>query len=180
MKNFTKELLYDLYVIQKLNPYEIGKKLLCNHKTVRSYLKKHKIPLRTASEYNYINRSSHINPNRKVLENPKTIAAHIAYLCEGWHTEKSNCWYFCNTDTQLIDLVVSDLRQTYKAKTIRFVICTSNMDNTATILLLEKYPNAKVYLEESRITPIVRVYSGGKTLVRDYVQNAYNILSSLS
>lgn len=47
---FTYELLTELYINQELNPYEIAEKFNCEHKTVRSYLKKCAIKLRTRSD----------------------------------------------------------------------------------------------------------------------------------
>jgi len=41
------------------------------------------------------------------------------------------------------------------------------------------YPTAKFHKDENRKTPILRVFSGGKTLARDFIKNAYDILLSL-
>ena len=54
MLNLDREQLRSLYWDKEMNPYQIAEQLGCNHKTVRSYLKKHEIPLRTASEYNFL------------------------------------------------------------------------------------------------------------------------------
>ncbi len=178
MKELDKKQLEDLYLVDHKNPYEIGSLLNCNHKTIRKYLRLYNIPLRNASEYNYICRKSHIDPDRSLLFTPLSISAHIAYLCEGWHTNKSSHFYFCNTDPNLIDIIIKLLNDIYEVKTMRIQILSNNIDDAS--LLLQLYPQAKLYIDQQRKTPIVRVLSGGKNLVRDVVKNAYIILSSLS
>lgn len=177
MKNISKNELETLYNEQKLNPYEIGQILKCNHKTVRRYLKLHKISMRSASEYNYLARVSHINPDKEIFMSKKSVAAHIAFLCEGWHTEKTNHFYFCNTDPNLCDLIIDCLNNTYKVGTIRLTIQTPTKE--AAKYLKELYPKAKIRIERSRKTPILRIFSGGKTLARDFIKNAYDILETL-
>lgn len=177
MKNFNKEILVELYENQKLNPYEIGNILNANHKTIRRYIKLYGIQMRTANEYNYLPKASHFKPLKETLFSPLSIGAHTAYLCEGWHTEKSASFYFCNTDPALIDMQIRFLKEVYRVKAMRLVIYAKSIEQAKHLKLL--YPEAKFYLDESRKTPIVRLYSGGKTLVRDIVQNAYIILNNL-
>jgi hypothetical protein len=133
--------------------------------------------MRTASEYNYIARCSHINPSKELLHSPLSIAAHIAYLCEGWHTEKTSNFHFSNTDPNLIDLEIKCLRKIYQARTIRVTITSPDEQSAQDFLNL--YPEAKFYIDKSRKNPLIRVFSGGKTLARDFIKNAYEILSSL-
>jgi len=178
MKNFTKHELEKLYLEDKLNPYEIGMLLKCDHKTVRKYLKFHNISMRSASEYNYLPRVSHQNPDQSLLKTNLSIAGHIAYLCEGYRTEKANIFQFCNQDPNLIDLITSMLTEVYSAKSIRLVVLAKSKSDAKGFL--DIYPNAKFQKDVNRKNAIVRVYSGGKTLVRDVVKNAYDILNSLS
>lgn len=177
-KSLDPEKLRKLYLEELLNPYQIAEQLGCNHKTVRSYLKKYRIPLRTASEYNYLPRKTHICPSEEELSHSKSIAAHIAYLCEGWHTSKTNMINFVNQDTQLIDLFVGLLKNTYQVKSVRLEVAAPNKESAS--LLLDIYPTAKFRQDTSRKKAIVKVLSGGKSLARDLIQNAYKILNSLS
>lgn len=178
MKRFTKEQLHQLYIIEELNPYQIGKRLGADHKTIRAHLRKQSIQLRTASEYNFLAHKNYEKPTEELLMSPKSIAAHVAYLCEGWHTEKTSCVSFCNQDQQLIELVSWCLKNVYKAKTIRISVCGPTRAACATHF--ELYPDARFSTDTSRKNSIIRVNSGGKMLARDLVQNCYMILSSVS
>lgn len=178
MKNkITKQLLKKKYINENKNPYQIAEELSCNHKTVRSYLRKFNIPLRTASEYNFLAHKNFTSPNKTKLLSKKSIAAHIAYICEGWHTDKSNQISFSNQDTSLIDLVDWCLREIYQVKNTRIIILANTKEQCSHFFQI--YPDAKFIRDESRKNPIVRLHSGGKMLVRDVVQNAYKILSLL-
>lgn len=174
-KNISKQVLFRMYIKEEKNPYEIGKELGCNHKTIRSYLRQHNIPLRTPSEYNFLSHKNYEAPTKTKLLSKKSVAAHIAYICEGWHTEKSTEVNFSNQDPALIDLVKWCIEDVYKAKT-RIVIAAENKDQCNDFFAI--YPDAKFARDKSRKNPIIRLRSGGKMLVRDLVQNAYQILSS--
>lgn len=174
MKNLNENELKDLYINKELNPYEIGKLLKCDHKTIRRYLKLYNIPTRSASEYNYIPRKTHINPIEKEYMSSSSIAAHVAYLCEGWHTEKTNMLQFCNTDPNLIELFTDCLTNVYKAKKYRLVILSNSKNES--IHLSKLYPNASLIIDVGRKTPLVRVFCGGKSMARDFIKNAYSIL----
>lgn len=159
-----------------MSPEKIGELLNCNHKTIRKYLRLHSIPLRSASEYNYIPRQSHELPTQELLNTPLSLVGHSIYLCEGWHTEKTNCLNFCNTDPILIQLFTKCLQNIYKVNKIRYSIHTNSIDNIS--VLLEQFPTSKVYIESDRVTPIIRIGCGGKTLARDFISNAYSIALS--
>lgn len=176
--DLTKDLLQELYLNQQLTPYEIAEKLSCNHKTVRNRLKAFNIPMRTASEYNYLSRETHKSPDSNKLFTPLSIAGHTAYLCEGHHTEKAAVFYFCNTEVSLIDLIVKFLLDIYEVRSIRMRVMANSKEEAQPLLNL--YPNACLQLETGRVTPLVRVYSGGKYLVREVVENGYRLLSNLS
>lgn len=49
-KNYSKELLEGMYITQKLSLSQIAARLNCNLGTVRNYLLRHKIPIRTPSQ----------------------------------------------------------------------------------------------------------------------------------
>jgi hypothetical protein len=177
-KPISREFLYQRYVLDKKNPYEIAEEISVNHKTVRSYLKKHNIPLRSASEYNFLAHKNYEKPSDEELFSALSIAAHTAYLCEGWHTEKSNYVSFCNQDPQLINLITKCLKDIYKAKSIKIIICGPTKESCFEFLKI--YPEARIQIDKSRKNPIIRIRSGGKMLVRDLIQNSYRILESLS
>lgn len=175
MRKISKEELMDLYLTKQLNPYEIAKELECDHKTVRRYLRLHQIKLRTASEYNFLAHKNYSKPTEALLNSSKSIAAHIAYLCEGWHTVKTSEISFCNTDSQLIQLVVWLLEKVYCVRNIRYFLYTA--EDTS---LLDIFPTARIVIEPDRKTPMIRIRSGGKMLARDLVQNAYMFLNELN
>ena len=55
--NLNKDLLYDLYVNQKLTSKEVGKIFDCSSKAVRNYLKAYDIPVRPNAEAVALERS---------------------------------------------------------------------------------------------------------------------------
>lgn len=57
-----KDWLYKKYIIEKLNPYQIAKLYNVDHKTIRIWLKKFNIPIRSISEATKISMN---NPNIK-------------------------------------------------------------------------------------------------------------------
>lgn len=176
---FTKEELFELYWTKKLNPYEIASHYGCNHKTIRAHLRRHQIELRSASEYNYLSRPTHIKPTFEALYTNKSVAAHVAYLCEGWHTSSSTSFYFCNQDPALIDLILWLLNDLYRYhKSPRLVIATPIPERANSFL--ELYPTAGIQVDKERKNPILKIHAGGKHLVRDVVQNAYSLLQSLA
>lgn len=176
--DITKELLEELYLEQLLNPYEIAEQLNCNHKTIRNRLKAYNITMRTASEYNYLPRKSHTSPTDEQLTTNLSTAGHIAYLCEGWHTRNATSFHFCNTEASLIDMMIRFLTEIYQVRTIRLQIISATEEEAEALQSL--YPEAKVILEDGRVTPLVRLFSGGKNLVREVIENGYQLLGSLS
>lgn len=55
--NIDKEILYDLYINQKMTSNEIAKYFDCTSKTVRNYLTLHNIPIRQNGEAVKLERS---------------------------------------------------------------------------------------------------------------------------
>lgn len=174
----NKEILYKLYIEEQKNPYEIADILSMNHKTIRSYLKKYNIPLRTASEYNFLAKKNYINPSKESLSSPISIAAHTAYLCEGWHTKKTNYISFCNQDPNLINLIIKCLEKIYFAKSISISILGKTHNECE--IFHKMYISSNVIIDKNRKNPIIRVKCGGKMLARDFISNAYMILSNLT
>lgn len=183
-KPIDKSLLIELYIVQKMNPYQIAEELGCNHKTVRSYLVRHDIPLRSSSEYNYLPRKSHSSPSLEALQSPLSVAAHTAYLCEGWHTDKTDYLSFCNQDPALIRLFIRSLREVYRyTSTIRVVISHNGSEESTPKVSAYRdlFKEEKVFLsnDTSRKNPIVIIKAGGKNLAREFIANAYSLLSCL-
>ena len=178
MKNLDPVVLEKMYLTDLMTPYDISTCLGVDHKTVRAYLRKYQIPLRTASEYNSLSHQCFIPPTEEALMSPRSIAAHIAYLCEGHHTTKAESVAFCNQDPQLFDLVCWLLRSVYQARTLSIAIYSASREQAQSYRRL--YPSVPILIETSRKNPILRVRSGGRALVRDLVQNAYRILNMVS
>jgi hypothetical protein len=177
MKSLEPEVLRQLYIVEQQSIYAVSQQLECNHKTVRAYLIKHGIPLRTASEYNYLPRSTHVEPSIESCFTPKAVAAHVAYLCEGWHTPKTNMVQFVNQDPQLIDLVAWLLKEVYQVKRVRIVVAAATKEQAEAFLTL--YPEARYAKDPSRKNPIIQVKAGGWKLARNLIENAYSVLRSL-
>lgn len=177
MKNLEESLLRKLYIIEQRTPYQIGEYLDCDHKTVRRYLRMYSIPLRSSSQYNYLCRKTHESPSKNQLKSPVAIAAHTAYLCEGWHTENTSRLHFCNTDPMLIDLFIKSLKEIYKVRTLRLYIQCESQDTSK--VLSAKYPEAVVQVTKARKTPIVIVRAGGKVLAEEFLRNAYSIVKEI-
>lgn len=177
MKLLNKKELEKYYLLEEMTPYEIGELFKVDHKTVRKYLRLYEIPLRSASEYNYLAKKTHESPLEEDLNSSLSIAAHTAYLCEGWHTEKTSILCFSNTDPLLIKLFVRCLTETYKVKKITFFICAKTLEEAQ--ILLKLFPTSSITLDSERKTPIVRVRAGGKILAKEFISNAYSLLVSL-
>jgi hypothetical protein len=175
MKKLNELQLRQYYLVELKNPAEIGALLGCDHKTVRKYLRLYKVPLRSASEYNYLGKKTHVSPTLSELQSPLSFMGHTAYLCEGWHTEKTTNLDFCNTDPILVDVFIRCLNEVYTVNKIRTQIISKTEKDA--YILQSLYPNSKVILDPDRKTPMVRVYSGGKILALEFISNAYNLIS---
>ncbi len=180
--DITKDDLERLYHGDKLNPYQIADVFGCDHKTVRAYLKRHQIQTRSASEYTYLAKTTHADPTVEALYSRLSVAAHVAYICEGWHTEKTNNLYFCNQDTALIDVFVKCVEEVYAYRGKIAIEIAYNKSNKYEIVDHYKTIYADRYVRESndptRKNPIIRVKVGGKNLARAFIDNAYTILRS--
>jgi hypothetical protein len=186
--NFTKEDLHKKYHVEKKSAFDIANEYSCDHKTIRSWMKKFDIAVKSSSDYNYYCKNTHVSPTFKQLMDPISIAAHMAYLCEGWHTNKTNTLIFCNQDTQLIDLFVDCINQTYKYEGAPKVTVCYNYNCKTSIKKADEYKvlyknSGQPILEsndKSRKNPILRVRAGGKRLSREFIDNCYVILRNLS
>lgn len=183
-KEITQELLEEYYLIKKLNPYEIAKIFTCDHKTVRAYLKKYSIPMRSASEYNYLPRKRHESPNKDKLYSKISLMGHAIYICEGWHTEKTDMLNFCNQDPVLINIFIRCLREVYSYNSsITLEIdynwnCEKSRIKAQTYADVFSHEKTKFTKTNSRKNPIIRIVCGGKNLAREFIANAYELLTS--
>ncbi len=176
MKTFTKEQLEDMYLVQKKTPSTIAAHFGCDHKTIRKYLRTYDIPLRTAKEWNYLPRTTHVSPTLEALQTPISLIGHALYLAEGWHTERTDKLYFCNTDPMLVHAFIRCVKEVYQCSRVRLT-----MQSPTQLLaqaLLKEFPDTAVYLDPQRKKPLMRVNVGGKVLSKEFIENARMLLSS--
>ncbi len=176
MKTFTKEQLEDMYLVQKKTPSKIAEHFGCDHKTIRKYLRMYDIPLRSASEWNYLPRFTHVSPTQEALQTPVSLIGHALYLAEGWHTEKTTSLYFCNTDPLLLHAFINCVQKVYQCSRVKLTIQASTLESAQK--LLKDFPGTVVYLDPLRKKPLVRVKIGGKVLSKEFIENARMLLSS--
>lgn len=167
--------------------YTISDKLNIDHKIIRSFLKLNNLPLHSIK--NTSNKKSFIEPNNDLLFSPLSILAHTIYLCEGWHTSKTNLLSFVNQDVQLIKTFCECLKTTYQYKTIISISLVYNHSDDKSIQktqeLLTHFQNKENYViylvnDSTRKNPIIRINAGGKNLAYLFIENAYKILHSTS
>lgn len=175
--NKTEIINYDIYTYSKLHNID--------HKIIRFFL--HEYGLKCKTKTNTSRKKSFIAPNEEILFTPLSIIAHNLYLCEGWHTDKTNNLYFCNQDIHLIQIFCECLYKIYKYQTILPILLVYNFEdlNSKKIVnnILKKFSNSNVYKiyhinDSSRKNPIIRVQAGGKNLSYLFIENAYKILHS--
>lgn len=183
-------MIIDLKLLQelvdnKLDIYEISETLNINHKTLRCFLKENNIVhnIKLIKEHKLY----YTVPLEEDLLSPLSILAHSIYLCEGWHTNKTNTLHFFNQDVQLIKIFCKCLKDIYhykKAIPIIFVYNPNdvNSQNIVNQLILE-FNDSNLYKiqyasDSSRKNPIIRVKTGGHNLAKIFIENAYKILHS--
>ena len=185
--NFTKEDLYRKYHEEKKSAFDIANEYSCDHKTIRSWMKKFKIPVKSASEYNYHCKNTYTSPSLDKLMSPLSIAAHMIYLCEGWHTNKTTVLVFVNQDTQLIDLFIACINSTYQYEGIPKISVRYNINCESSQIIAEEYKG--IYKNDDtpifenndrqRKNPILCVRVGGKRMSREFIDNCYVITRNL-
>lgn len=183
MYKFTKNELYHLYHEKQLNPFQIGDIYGCNHKTIRSWLRKYEIPLRTASEYNFIGKKSYRDLPPELLLHPLSITAHTMYICEGWHSGNVNSLIFTNQDIVMCKLFSNAIKNLYQySSPLRYNLQYNKMCETSTqkakeyeLLLIGEKINVYHMNDSSRKNPIIKVQAGGKNFAKHFIDNAYKI-----
>ena len=186
--NFTREELYTKYHEEHKSAFDIAEEYGCDHKTIRSWMKKLDIPVKSAEEYNYQCRVEYTSPSEEQLFEPLSIAAHMIYLCEGWHTNKTTSLSFCNQDTQLIDMFLTCVMHTYQYKNVPPLSISYNFDCPISLEKAKEYENLydnrKVRIQRhndsQRKNPIMRIKVGGKRMSKEFVDNCYRITRELT
>lgn len=185
--NFTREDLHKKYHEERKSAFDIANEYGCDHKTIRSWMKKFDIPVKSASEYNYQCKNTYTSPSLNELMTPTSIAAHMIYLCEGWHTDKTTVLAFVNQDTQLIDLFINCVKNVYQYEGTPKISVKYNFDceNSQVIAgeYKEIYKNGETPIFENndrqRKNPILCVRLGGKRMSREFIDNCYVIMRNL-
>lgn len=183
MYKFTKEELYYHYHESQLNPFQIAEIYGCNHKTIRSWINKFEIPLRTASEYNFIGRKSYRDLPEELLLTPLSITAHTMYICEGWHTGAVDSLVFTNQDVMMIKIFVKAILDLYQYQTpVRYSIqynktCINSQNKAKEYELLLSGGNSNINHsnDKNRKNPIIKINAGGKNFAKHFIDNAYKI-----
>jgi DNA-binding CsgD family transcriptional regulator len=177
----TLSYLEEHYIEKQLNPYEIAQLLQCDHKTVRSYLKKHNIKLRNASEYNSLSHKTYTEPTDELLYSPLSIAMHSMYQCEGTTYEGVQSLCFCNKDENLIRIFIKGLKEIYKyeSEITIFIYYKPACLKTKTLVNHYKFFFEDIhhisFVIEDRVTPIIKVNAGGKRLCELFLENIKKI-----
>lgn len=113
-------------------------------------------------------------PTDDELQSHLSLVLHTAYMCEGWHTEKTHELCFTNTDPLLIDIFIKGMINIYKAERISLVVLGNS--KSSCFELQNRYPNAKWICDPMRNKPILRVKVKGKILAVRFIDNATRLI----
>ena len=184
--NITKDYMFEEYYINNLNLFEIAQKTACDYKIIRGYMNLFEIPIKEQKTLNLLFHKSYNEPNLASLLQSNSIIAHSIYLCEGWHTEKTNQLIFTNQNVNLIFKFTNCLFHIYDYNKPVFIeICYNFTCEKSLIQAIEykKYfENNKLYNvymnnDSTRKNAILRVKAGGNNLSNLFIHNAYKILN---
>lgn len=184
--NINIDLLSYLSNELKYDAYQIAEYLKIDHKLIRSYAKKYKLTL-NESLYNDNNKIYTI-PNKESLIKLISVAAHTNYLCEGWHTEKTDRLSFYNQDEKLVKIFSKCIYEIYNYNRIVSINIMYNKDCENSQVKTEYYKNCFTDDSKYRITysndptrlnPIILARCGNKNMARLFINNAYKILDTL-
>lgn len=181
----NKELLLE-DINKKLSIYEISNKYNVDHKIIRAYFIKYNIK----TEFNLLlHKQSYIIPQKKELFNKNSIEAHISYLCEGWHTDKTRELCLYNQDEFIVKdfcLCIFNIYNYNKKINLEFVFNQNCLNSTQIAARYKiffddknKY-NIRLVNDKQRKNPIIRVKCGGKNLAKLFIENAYEILNEIN
>lgn len=185
--NITYEKLLKLSIEFKNDIYQIANFLNIDHKLIRAYLENYNIKLNVTS-YSKHNKS-YIEPSRKLLLLPLSISAHTNYLCEGWHTEKTDQLKFYNQDEKLISSFIKCVHKIYQYDKSVIVNIIYNKDcekSKNKVFYYENYfqdtnlYNIHYSSDPTRLNPIILAKGGGKNFAKLFIENAYEILNEIN
>lgn len=168
-----------------LDIYEISKYLNIDHKTVRYFMKINN--LNHSVKFIPQKRIFYTEPSEEFLFSSLSILAHSIYLCEGWHTNKTNTLHFFNQDIQLIKIFCKCLLEVYSYQKVIPIILVYNYSDKKSNdkvqkIILEFQDSSKYKIQycndSTRNNPIIRVKTGGINLSKLFIENAYKILHS--
>jgi hypothetical protein len=182
----TAELLYQLANELNYDVYQIAEHLKIDYKLVRSYFRKYNLTLNEL-KHSGINQT-YVIPDKSTLLSSLSIAAHINYLCEGWHTEKTNRLAFYNQDENLVKFFSKCIHKIYQYD---MPVVINIMYNKNCVKSKEKtsyYENifkdtSKYKIgfsnDPTRLNPIILARCGNKSMARLFIDNAYKILNEI-
>ena len=181
----TSDVLEKYYVQQSLTPYEIAKLFSCNHKTIRTYLKKFNIPLRTQSEYNSLSHKTYTEPSQELLFSPLSLVLHSIYICEGGTSSGVKSLCFCNQDVQLITTFCKGIQKIYYYKSPLNISLQYNFECNNSLQIINHYESILSTLKNYKIVkkhrterknPIIYVNVGGNRLMELFLKNIEKVL----
>jgi hypothetical protein len=151
-------------------------------------MKKLGISVKSKEEYNYQCKTEYTSPTKEMLFEPISIAAHMVYLCEGWHTNNTTYLDFVNQDTQLIDIFLYCVKNTYLYSSMpRIAVVYDFKCEESSVKALEYvkiYENEPIKLlkfnDKQRENPILRIRAGGKRMSKEFIDNSYLITRELT
>lgn len=170
-----------------LDIYTLSENLDINHKIIRSFLNENKLQCSLRKKTRSID--TYTSPSEEVLLSPLSIITHQIYLCEGWHTNKTDTLSFFNQDIHLIKIFCQCLIDVYNYKNIIPISFVYNKNDVNSNLmvdqLMKNFTNPNIYNiyfthDSTRKNPIIKVKTGGKNLAFLFIENAYKILHSTS
>lgn len=169
--------------------YSLAEKIGYEHKLIRFYLEHYNINYKHLETVQILKNKSFSIPTIEDLFNKGSILAHNLYLCEGWHTKKTNTLFFTNRNEKLIEIFSECLFNTYHYD--KPIMLEINLNNNCSFSLEQKkhyenfFSNNEKYNifftnSNERKNAIIRAKAGGKNLARLFIENAYKILSEIN
>lgn len=168
-----------------LDIYDISTHLNIDHKILRYFMKLNQ--LSHSVKFIEQKKTFYKEPTEDLLFSSLSILAHSIYLCEGWHTNKTNTLHFFNQDIQLIKVFCKCLLEVYSYQKVLPIILVYNYSDKKSKDLVQKiileFQDSSKYKiqycnDSTRNNPIIRVKTGGINLSTLFIENAYKILHS--
>lgn len=181
----NKQILEHLHLHENKSIYEIADILHTEHKIIRAYFNQYDIAYQFYSTEKIFSKS-YPEPQKEILLSKLSIIAHSLYLCEGYHTKKTNRLFFVNTDPELIKIFTNCIHSIYQYnKPVSLQIaynfeCKESEKQCQNIISIfndaKKY-SLSFYNDKDRKKTIIKLGCGGKNFARLFIDNAYYILN---